>query len=464
MTASLSSLSSRPPQADRPPRRIPAWVIPLGILSGFCVLFALLFGDRLLPAPKVEVGAVLATISDQKSEAPGTSPAAAAGNPLFQASGWIEPSPFPIKSTALIDGVVDTVAVLPGQTVKKGDVLATLIGDDARLALATAEQNGRTLVSTAEAHQAAINGAGKKLVGLKAQVAAAGALRDEAADRMARFDGLPAGAVSKSDVVSAKLRRDREESQYLTAVAAVDEMEAEIARLEAEARIRQDDIRAAGLEVEKARLAMSRTKILSPVDGRILRLHAAPGQKKMLQDQDPESSTIAVLYRPGELQARVDVPLADAAGLRVGQEVRMRCGLLPEKVFHGKVILISGEADVQRNTLQAKVSVEDAVDELRPEMLCRVEFMAAAGGAGAASAQVAGALSTWVPESAVADGAAWVCDPESKRVAKRPVSASGEKRDGFLRISDGLRPGEWVVLSPTSLRENQRVTPTLIEK
>lgn len=459
----LQTLSSQPEASDRPGKRLPAWSIPLAILLGFSILFLALFGDRLLPAPKVNVAIVLATPAEtQSSPEPAARSGEAEGNLLFQASGWIEPAPLPIKATALIDGVVETVHVLPGQTVKQGDLLATLITDDARLALASAEQKHRTSQSIRNAHRASISAAKKKADGLAAQVSAAATLRDEAADWLKRLDRLPEGAVAQSDTVIAKLRVNREESQYLVAVAAMDEMQAEIERLEAESRVREDDLDTAALEVEKAKLAFSRTRITSPTDGRVLRLLAAPGQKKMLQDQDPESSTIAILYRPGEIQVRVDVPLADASGLQIGQPVRIRCSLLPERVFHGKVTLISGEADLQRNTLQAKVGIDDPVDELRPEMLCRVEFLETRNASGSTSAREAGSLATWIPETALSDGAAWICDPGSRRVHQRAVHPEAESRDGFLRVS-GLRAGEWVVLSPHDLRDGKRVTPNLIE-
>jgi HlyD family secretion protein len=43
----------------------------------------------------------------------------------------------------------------------------------------------------------------------------------------------------------------------------------------------------------------------------------------------------------------------------------------------------------------------------------------------------------------------------------REVQASTETRDGYLRITSGLRPGEQVVLSPQGLRDGQRVNPKL---
>lgn len=459
MIPSLDSLS-RNSTEQVPVRRLPAWTIPLAIIAGFALLFLALFRDRLLPAPDVKVATVLATLSD--SPAPAAAPGnASSGGMLFQASGWIEPDPLPIKATSLVDGVVETVNVLEGQAVKKGETLATLISEDARLSLATAEQNHHTLRSTRDAHLAAIGSAGKKLEGARAMASSAETLRDEAKDRLARFQRLSPGAFPEQEIVSARLRVAREEAQLLVASSAAAEAEAEIERLKLETLVRENDIRAAAIEVEKAKLALARTTITAPADGRVLRLLAAPGQKKMLQDNDMESSTIAILYQPARLQVRVDVPLADAAGLQIGQQARIRCSLLPDKVFEGTVTRITGEADVQRNTLQAKVCISDPVEQLRPEMLCRVEFLAMPQTASSNSPVATGSVATWIPESAAGDGQAWVCDPESKRVTRRTIKKATETREGFIRVSEGLRPGEWVVLSPANLNNGQRVNPTL---
>jgi len=451
MIPSLDSLS-RTSSGHAPVRRVPAWLIPLAIVAGFAVLFLALFRDRLLPAADVKVAVVLATISDSSA-----APQSSAGGLLFQASGWIEPDPLPIKATSLIDGVVEAVHVLEGQAVKKGEPLATLISEDARLSLATAEQNHHTLLSTRDAHLAAIESARKKLEGAQAMAKSAETLRDEAVDQLARFERLTSRAIPEQDIVSARLRVTREEAQKLVAVSSAAEAEAEIERLKVETLVKKNEIRAAAIEVEKAKLALSRTVIAAPIEGRVLRLLAAPGQKKMLQDNDMESSTIAILYQPAKLQVRVDVPLADAAGLQIGQAARIRCSLLPDRIFAGVVTRITGEADLQRNTLQAKVSIADPVDQLRPEMLCRVEFLGVAP-TGPASSQ---AVSTWIPEAAANDGSAWVCDPESKRVSKREIKITTEKRDGQIRLTEGLKPGEWVVLSPVNLKDGQRVNPTL---
>ena len=452
-TPSLNSLS-RPAAGLPPVRRIPAWAIPLAIAAGFAVLFLALFRDRLLPASEVDVALVLATTSDTNAA---KTAGPSAGGLLFQASGWIEPDPLPTKATALIDGVIAAVHVLEGQRVSKGDPLATLVDADARLALSAAVEKHRTLSAARDAHVAAIASSRKRHASALATEKAALTLQEEAADQHSRLSGMRKGSVPESDVVSARLRLDRERLQSTAAEADSGVAEAEIARMELETKVREAEVSAAAVEVDQAKLALERTRIVSPLDGRVLRLLAAPGQKKRLGMDDPDSSTIAILYQPEKLQVRVDVPLADAAGLSVGQQAKIRCSLLPDRVFTGEVTRITGEADVQRNTLQAKVRIIDPIDQLRPEMLCRVEFLGSATVAGAA----AGSLALWIPQTALAENSAWVCDPESQRVVKRGVQATSETRDGFIRISEGLRPGEHVILSPQNLSDGQRVKPTL---
>lgn len=447
MNPSLESLTRAPAATSKPVRRTPAWLVPVALLAGFALLFLALFRDRLLPATTVETAVVLATAGAEESAAPASS-----GGMLFQASGWIEPDPLPVKATALVDGVVENVHVLEGQTVTKGEVLATLVDADARLVLAAAERNHAMLVSARASHLVAIDAAKKKLENARAQCEATNTLEQEAADRHQRIKNLKR-AVSAAEIVATRLAFERAKAGCLAAQAMADETEADVRRLELDTRTKDEEIAAAAVAVEQATLAFERTRIVSPVDGRVLRLAAAPGQKKMLLMDDPDSSTIAILYQPEKLQVRVDVPLADAARLSAGQQAKVRCSLLPDKIFTGEVTRITGEADLQRNTLQAKVRILDPADQLRPEMLCRVEFFGDASIPGQAS----GSLATWVPRAALADGVVWTADPDTRRVSKRSVQASSEIRDGHVRVLDGLRPGERVVLSPQNLRDGQRV-------
>lgn len=436
-------------------------MIPAGIVAGFAMLFLSLFRDRLLPAQDVEVAVVLAGHEEAPAGPADLEPAedSTGGSMAFQASGWIEPDPLPIKATALVDGVIDEVHVLEGERVEKGQPLATLVREDLELALRSARQALRMRESELVAHRESIQAADHSIAVARAELESALALVDETADRNLRVEGLASGTISESEIVAIQSAFRKARAGESAARAAVEQAEAEVKRLTAQIAVLESGIGAAKVDVEAAELALSRTRITAPSSGRVLRLVAAPGQKKRLAMDDPDSATVAILYDPEHLQVRVDVPLADAAGLQIGQKARIRCSLLPDTVFHGQVTRITGEADVQRNTLQAKVRIADPSDQLRPEMLCRVEFLEAASTPVAAG----GSLVTWVPEKAIDGNSVWVCNPDDKRVEPRTVRTGNESRDGFIRVNEGLRPGERVVLSPEGLKAGQRVNPELIE-
>jgi multidrug efflux pump subunit AcrA (membrane-fusion protein) len=496
---SLSQLKRAPatPAGTAPPpgaaRRRLAMLLPVAVLAGFAALFLALFRDRLLPAPAVRVAPVVAVASatapepgpaqsvdpapPPAAEPPTVSSARAAGPLLFQASGWIEPDPQPIRVTALRDGVVEAVHTLEGQLVRKGQLLATLVDSDARLELDRAREELRVAEHEAAAHRTGLEVTERKIEAAGQQAAAEEAMLAQGRDQLARLEAVKSGAVSTTDLIEARFAVNRLASLAAAARSRVEELGADLERIRKEVPMKDAQVAAAKVRLDEAQLAFDRTRIHAPLDGRVLRLLAAPGQKKMLGMDDLESATIAILYQPDRLQVRVDVPLADAAGLAVGQPARVRCNLLPDTVFAGEVTRINGEADLQRNTLQAKVRLLAPSDLLRPEMLCRVEFLAPAAPLAAASSARTGAapaatapgvvappgdLSLFVPEAALAaagDGTVWVCDRESCRVEARTVRPGGVRRDGFVEVLEGVRPGEWVVLDPAGLRAGQRVKP-----
>lgn len=461
MSSSIAFLS-RENAPVMPARRWPAWLLPLAILLGFAGLFFLLFRDRLLPAQEVKVATVLAT-----SEATADGGATAASQSaalLFQASGWVEPDPYAVKAAALIDGVVSSVHVLEGQMVKKRELIASLVDDDARLKLASAESRLSILMAERAANVSAVAAGVSTKASIAAEVLAAETLESEAQDQFNRFEKLRGTSVSELDVTAARLRLKREQATLAAARARLGGQLAQISQLEAATKTRDEEIAQARVAIAQEKLALDRTRILAPITGRVLRLTAIPGEKKMLGMDHPDSSTIAVLYDPKKVQVRVDVPLAEAAKMQVGQKTKVHCSVLPDQAFEGEVTRITGEADLQRNTLQAKVRIIAPSDVLRPEMLCRVEFFGTQGGMDHNQTQPASStLSIWVPSEALQNGAVWVVDADSNRATKRTVKATTEQRDGYVLIQEGIRPGEQVVLAPGDLQEGQRVKPTLTQ-
>ncbi|MCF7734160.1 MAG: HlyD family efflux transporter periplasmic adaptor subunit [Akkermansiaceae bacterium] len=460
----------RHPSTPHVSKRRSTWLLPVAVLLGFAFLFLGLFRDRLIPARQVEVSPALAitgsapTATPPPADPPDAAPPTAAGPLLFQASGWIEPDPLPIKVTALTDGFIDQVHVLEGDSVKRNDPIVTLIDADARLTRDSAAADVAILDAGLAALGATSKATQHQQEAERAGLTSAQADATEAADRLQRIERTSSGSIPETERITARLENSRRQAAVRVSQALIEQSAEELQRIAHESTAMNARITAAKTKLAQAELDLERTRIKAPISGRVLRLLATPGQKKMSAGDDIDSATVAILYDPAKLQVRVDIPLADAAGLSVGQQVRIRCNLLPDHPFIGVVTRINGEADLQRNTLQAKVRIIDPSDQLRPEMLCRAEFLAppTATAPSAAAGPAINALAIFVPDDAISDSAVWICDPDTSRVSRRPVVASAETRDGYRRLNSGVRPGEWIVRKPGNLGEGQRVNPNQV--
>jgi len=469
-----------------------AAALPWLMLLGFVAMLAAVLGKRLLPATDLEIASVVTVRQSVDDAGPqGSATAAPRDNEgqnvsmaanvnwrdapmLFQASGWVEPDPYPTLATALVDGVIDTVEVLEGEKVERGQVLATLINDDATLDLATAKSQLASLQGKAAGHYRMVGILEARIASLEKQVEVAKARRDEAADLVERFENIPRGGVSEREKSKARLELATLQAEVEALAATGQELIAQIDQVHEVHAEHEAEIAGAETEVARKQLMLDRTRITSPIDGRVLRLLAAPGQKKMLNMDAKDSATVAILYDPQELQARIDVPLAEAAQLAVGQPVRLRSELLPGKVFAGVVTRIVGEADLQRNTLQAKVAIDNPDERLRPDMLCRAEFLAVPDSGAAASAgdnapnaavPGSGRVQIFVPVAALTGANSdqvWKVDASGDHVELQMITTGREMRDGHRLVTDGLKPGDRVVLNPPSgLQPGERFRATV---
>ncbi len=98
-------------------------VLPLAVLLLALGLLAYAAQDTLLPRREVRVVPVVVKTGVESS-----------AGVTVQAPGWLEPDPYAVAVSALTDGIVKEVLVLEGEPVKKGQVVARLVDDDARLA------------------------------------------------------------------------------------------------------------------------------------------------------------------------------------------------------------------------------------------------------------------------------------------------------------------------------------------
>src|SRR3954469_18385637 len=89
------------PQIKRRRHFLSRYVVPGLLLIGFLSVIAWAAHDRVFPPKEVWVVPVMASQSRVQHE----------GTPLFQAAGWTEPRPTPIRVAALAPGVVEKLLV-----------------------------------------------------------------------------------------------------------------------------------------------------------------------------------------------------------------------------------------------------------------------------------------------------------------------------------------------------------------
>ncbi len=115
-------------------------MIPGVLVAGFLGLVAWSARDVIAPSKPVWVVPVLASQSTVQNE----------GTPLFQAAGWIEPRPTPIRVAAIAPGVVERLLVVEDQALQAGEPVAELVKADAELA----RDSARAQLQLREAEQA----------------------------------------------------------------------------------------------------------------------------------------------------------------------------------------------------------------------------------------------------------------------------------------------------------------------
>ncbi len=481
-----------------PPRR--RWAtrvaLPFLILALCGGLLAYAARDVFLPAQPVVAARVLIA----EGGGAGQSGAPAVASVSVQAPGRLEPDPYPTYVTALANGIVDKVLVLEGQPIKKGDVVASLVDDDARLAVdrAAAELMRRKALQTAaQTHwdepvalnravavsEAHVEETKAELAQLEAKIAQQVARQNELQIAYDRVRVLSESAASQLEIDTAKyqllaqqslVEATRKQRQVITGKLHRNEADLKAAkdnlRLRVEEKRELEEATASVKEAEallaEAKLRLERMEVVSPVAGIVMNRMVAPGAKVMFEMDSPHSAHIVHVYDPNHMQVRVDVPLADAAKIGVGQKARVIVDVLPDQEFAGRVTRFVHQADIGKNTVEVKVAIENPSPLLKPDMLTRVKFLASTSGNSRLNdSQSPSTLTVYAPVSAIVgdrdDAFVWRITPGESMLQRQPVKVGAARGDDWIAVVEGLNPGDALVAEPTvDLVEGKRVRIT----
>lgn len=476
-------MSAHPTSVPMPPRHwLLRLVLPLSLLAAAAALLVGTGWRAIAPAPRVRaVPVALLPLSEggaaapEASAAPGApaTPAAPPAPPaptaparLVQAPGWIEPDPFHVVVSALRDGVVEEVLVLDGDQVHAGQTVARLESRTAAIGLARADAELARAGAERERRIAMAEEARAELAQLPLRQAAARAKLAAAEDASARADRLAqSNAIGEAEVV--RLRSQAEEAR--AELQALEPRRAALEAAERAARAEAATILALpAAQRDDAALILERSEVKSPCDGVVLEVLTTPGHMLMAGDNSVNRGVVSV-YDPRHLRVRTDVPLADAAGLQVGQRAEVEVEVLPGRTLAGVVSRLVHKADIQKNTVGVKVTLQDPSPELKPDMIARVRIHVARPAGPAAPATPAtpvtpGAAPSAAPRAAMAvpESAVRAADDAASAdllvaagllqgratLEARRVTLGARRADGWREIRSGASPGDLVVLDP----------------
>ena len=398
-----------------PPRRtLTRIVLPLLLATASAGTLLWTGWRSFFPVPVVDVVPVSLRASStngttsSSNDSPAT-PTTKREGAAVQAPGWIEPSPFPVMVPALTPGVVRTVLVSEGERVEAGQVLVEMNDEEQRIGVRLAE----------------------------AALAETRAKRREMEDELSRKSRLvESGAASAGEVSRLNIRID--------AMRAAEE----------------------GADAERAlrALILERTKVRAPVAGVVMARLAVPG---MIGGGMQDGKPLIELYDPSQLQVRADVPLADAGRIAIGDRAEVTVDVLPDRTFRAEIIRVVHQADIAKNTVQAKVRIIDPDAALKPEMLARVKLFPQMGGRSGSTNAPAGSSSAdtaspeqgtfWIREDCVDNrsnppSVLLIAGLEDGRgtLERRTVGAIGDVDHGWRSVASGLRAGDMAVRAPAS--------------
>ncbi len=480
------------------------YVLPGLLIAGFSLLVTWSARDFIFPPRDVMVTPVFVTQAEIRSE----------GTPLFKAAGWIEPRPTSIRVSALAKGVVEELLVVEDQTVEKGEPVARLVMDDAQLGHQRAIADRQLADAELDRAKAAFVAATKRFeqpVHLEARLAEASAALAKVNTMLANLPFETERAKSETQFAERDYQRnvgaaqslsereiDQSKTDYETAKAYLQELKDRYTSLvseqkaitqrrdalsdlldmladEIEAKDRADaQVKAQVARVKQmtvaeaeAKLRLDRMTIRAPVDGKIYQLIGLPGARVgdgvMTAMQGHDGGTVVTMYRPDSLQIRVDVRFEDIPKVSLSQPVEIDNPALKEPIF-GRVLFISSEADIQKNTLQVKVAIDSPPDFFKPEMLVDVTFLAPKLDLGN-TPEAEQELRLYVPSLLVKQGDAgnfvWLADQSSGIAKRTPVTIGTHSNDELTEVISGLDVSSRVISTETEkLKDGMKIRVT----
>ncbi len=291
-----------------------------------------------------------------------------------------------VNITPLVEGIIHDIAVIPGQKVTSGDILASLNSPE------FAEIKSRFLSANAA----------EKLANI--QVKRERKLADKKISAAAEFETAKAAA----EVATANLNATRQ--------------------LLLDLGLNEKDIK----QLISGETPSSLLTLKAPFSGTIIQRNLAIGERI-----EP-GEAIFVLADLSTMWLELSIPTRDAAGLKPGMDVSATFADIPDILINAKLVWVANEVDKKTRRIQARALVNNPPTSLRKGLY------------GKAIIHLGKATpSLTIPTSAIQtiDGVSFVFVKEEPTLyaATRVEAVSGSTSGKLTAIQNGLNPNDQIV-------------------
>ena len=291
----------------------------------------------------------------------------------ISAAGYLEViPPGPVVASSIVAGKVESILVTPGDVVSAGQRIAQL--DTATLQRKRSILASRVGLAQSRLDRVSAGSRSQEIDQAQAEVDSAEARLSLAQTELSRAEDLYAKGVIAGQELDTRLA-DAEMAQ-----AALEQSLSGLELLNAGTRV--EDIRVAEAELSAARTELaevdweiSQCSLTAPADGVVLELFVQAGDWLSPGTDNPRSSAVLSSFEPRMIQAWVDVNQRDSGSLFSGQQVELTTDAHPRRVVSGTVSKIMPVANLQKNTVQVKISIDDPPPDFRPELSVKVSFL-----------------------------------------------------------------------------------------
>ncbi|MDD7984907.1 efflux RND transporter periplasmic adaptor subunit [Lentisphaera marina] len=430
----MKSLFDNETRSDiKTPKRRFLYLIPILLIFSIAAFLFSAGKEKFFPPEQYDVARARLSSSTQTQQE---------GETLFQAAGWIQANPYPIRATSLVSGVVEEIFVKGGDQVKEGQVLAKLNKEDFELELQEAKNklvelklNSQQQLLNIEVLEAQI----KENLSLQKTAKAIASTAKNRKDRL-----------KQSGPGTSKFTQEQAELEHIEKLNKVNEydfknqvIEAQIKQSKQIVAIAESQVAIQEVRIQQIELNLKRCNISSPVNGIIQKMYSRVGRKQMLGSDNEVSTTVAEIFDPTQILVKVDVPLNELNKVQIGQKARISLESIQEKLS-GQVISFEGEADYQKNTLEVHVAIPNGHLKLRPEMLAQVEFISSQQAKTAQSS-----ASVFIHQQCLLNDSLYLIDLQGK-IKIQKVTIGTEKNGDWIEITSGLQPGQKAIYQPKS--------------